>query len=47
LTTWHCIFSAELTKNARVPLNYFLAILPTGLCLSILTHGEVGMGWYG
>jgi len=29
-TTWHCIFSAELTKK-RTSLDCFLAILPTGI----------------
>jgi len=29
LTTWHCILSAELTKNTPLQ-TLFLAILPTG-----------------
>jgi len=31
-TTWHCILSAELTKNALFQ-TVFLAILPTGIYL--------------
>jgi len=30
LTTWHCIFSAELTKTHWLQ-TVFLVILPTGL----------------
>jgi len=28
--TWHCIFSAKLTKTHSIRLFFFLAILPTG-----------------